>query len=339
LNGTSNARRRRPTIFDVARRAGVSKSLVSLVLSDSPHVSEANRASVRAAVQELGYRPNAAARGLARGSSGLVGFSLPEMSDPYYEEIEAGVEDASEAAGLRLILGFSRYDERRLRDWLATMLEMRVDGLLVCTWGFDTSFLARAVSDIPTVLLGDVDPNRHFDSVTADDAYGARLAVRHLLELGHRRIAHLTLRPQAMLTSRLEGYLETMREAGLEAEIDVIDAGLSAEGGRKAADLLVQRSPRPTAVFAGADLVAMGLISRLSELGVSVPEDIAVVGYDNTLFADLWSPRLSSVHQSGWDIGRLALQAVLARRAGRTPPEIRPPLPMLRVRRSSVPGA
>lgn len=329
---------RPPTIFDVARLAGVSKSLVSLVFRNSPHVSATNREIVRAAAAELGYRPNAAAQSLALGSTGLVGVLLPNMTNPFFAEIVDGLEGAAEQLGLRLTLGINRYDPKRLAASVESMLEMRVEGLVISTWGPDADVVRRAVAAVPTVLIGEPSPDvGDVAVINGDDAQGARLAVRHLIDLGHRRIAHVTMRQQGVaLKFRSQGYVDTMREAGLADAIDLVDAGGTFRAGREIADRLLQRPSPPSAVFAIADVVAIGILSRFAEVGVRAPEDVAVVGYDNTEVAEMWSPSLTSIQQSGLEMGRLAVQLIKAHGDGVSRPRVNVLPPSLVVRRSTV---
>lgn len=331
------ASRRPPTIIDVAREAGVSKSLVSRVFRDSPHVSAANRDLVLAAATELGYRPNASAQSLVLRSSGLIGVLLPNMTNPFFAEVVDGLESAARQVRLRVTLGINHYDPQRLADSVESMLQMRVECLVISEYGFDSEAVRLAAADVPTVFIGEAGSDvGAIDVINGDDAEGARLAVRHLLDLGHRRIAHVTMRPRVPLKARSQGYVDTMREAGLEDAIYLVDTGETYRAGREAADQLLRRPSPPSAVFAVSDVVAIGIMSRLAEIGVRVPEDVAVVGYDNTELAAMWSPSLSSVQQSGSDMGQLAVQLIKAHPSGRSRPGINLLPPSLVVRRSTV---
>ncbi|MFG3441251.1 LacI family DNA-binding transcriptional regulator [Nonomuraea sp. NPDC047897] len=329
--------RPRPTIRNVAERAGVSKSLVSLVLRGSPHVSEHRRQAVLQAARELGYRPNAVARSLVEGRTHLVGALVADLHNPFYAEFLDGLQESLHGDGLRMLIGNSQWDPAFEDEAVTAFLELRVDGLVLLGIAPTSETLMEATSYTPTVVVGERDIELGgVDIVVDDDRHGARLAVDHLVELGHRRIAHI----EGALPSRCEGYLVAMRRHALAPYIMVEAAEATEEGGRTAALALLTRDPRPTAIFAGNDVVAVGVLLAAEELGLRVPEDLSVAGYDNTHLAASRHIALTSVDQSRRAMGRSAA-SLLSDRIGDPvkAARLREVAPELIVRRSTGPAA
>ncbi|MEV0588576.1 LacI family DNA-binding transcriptional regulator [Nonomuraea sp. NPDC050310] len=293
----------RPTIRNVAERAGVSKSLVSLVLRGSPHVSEHRRQAVLQAARELGYRPNAVARSLVEGRTHLVGALVADLHNPFYAEFLDGLQESLHGDGLRMLIGNSQWDPAFEDEAVEAFLELRVDGLVLLGIAPTSETLIEATSYTPTVVVGERDIElAGVDIVVDDDQHGARLALDHLVGLGHKRIAHI----EGNRASRCEGYLMAMRRHSLAPYIMVEHSDCTEEGGRRSALALLTRDPRPTAIFAASDLVALGVLSAASELGLSVPDDLSVVGYDNTHLSALHPISLTTVDQPRRAMGRWA---------------------------------
>jgi DNA-binding LacI/PurR family transcriptional regulator len=335
----------RPTLETVAARAGVSKSLVSLVLRESPKVSPARREAVLTAIAELGYRPNAAARRLAERRSHSVGVLLNDLHQPWFADVLDGVGPVLHAEGKHMLLGDGRLD-RIMDDTLTwSFLELGVDGLLVAGSGPPSAALVDVARRIPTVAVGGRDLDLYTDLPTVDvvaydDLAGAALAVGHLADLGHRRIAHLAGPPGSAARDRGQGYEEAMRAAGLGAEIRVAASDVSEESARHAAYALLGAPDRPTAVFAYNDMVAMGVFSAAVERGLRVPDDLSLVGFDNSGLARLRAVWLTSVDGAGERIGAQAARMLVTRTAdpGRAR-EVRLVAPTLEVRGSTGPPA
>jgi LacI family transcriptional regulator len=313
------AARRRITIVDVARHANVSTTTVSKVLRNAYGASPAMRAKVRHAIDELGYRPYAAARGM-RGQTYTIGLMLPNIHNPFFAEILDGITGCLHSTDYQVLLGpgwNGVHEEARVTD---AMIDRGMDGLILVAPVSPPARLAHIADLVPTVVVGRHTNAATYDAVVDDDLAGAALVVEHLAGLGHRRIAHidhhdtnparLTEMPNAI---RAEGYRRTMRAHGLEAEIDIAATSYTQEGGYRGTRQLLSRPHRPTAIFAGADIVAMGAMQAIAEAGLTVPGDISVAGYDNTTFAAFAPISLTSVDQAGRQTGASAARLLLDR--------------------------
>ena len=313
------SRQRRPTIVDVAARAGVSKSLVSLVLHDSPSVSRENREAVLAAMADLAYRPNAMARGLVRRRTGMLGVLLSDLSNPFFGELSSGLLRRARSFGLEVVFTTGDRDPRREEDAIGSLLELRADGLILAGPQVDEPALERAAAEVPVVVLNRPLDTAACDSVTDDDVAGGRIAVEHLVSLGHRRIAHVDGGPGAGAGLRRRGFEEGMRTAGLSRETRIVEGSFTEEGGYDGARALLKVTRRrtlPTAIFAANDLAAMGVISALDEAGLRIPEDVSVMGYDNSFLASLRHVSLTSIDQAADELGSIAVDRLLERLEG-----------------------
>ncbi|WP_136518204.1 LacI family DNA-binding transcriptional regulator [Cellulomonas telluris] len=295
----------RPTIVDVARAAGVSKSLVSAALRGDAGVSADSRRRVADAAHALGYRRNGWAQRLVSGRSELLGVLLTDLRNGYHTDIVNGLEDAAAAAGYGVVLAHGRQDPALLRRRLADLVGLGVDAVVAVTARLDERDLADAAARLPVVVVG--RPRAVPDGVgwvSNDDETGARLAVEHLLAAGHTRIAFLTASDRPAATARRDAYRAAAGTTGLEfdARADGVERLLEA----------VRRPGGPTAAFAANDRVAVGLLAAAADRGVAVPGELAVVGYDNTELAELVRPRLTSVDQPRAAMGRAAASQALA---------------------------
>jgi DNA-binding LacI/PurR family transcriptional regulator len=335
-------RGRRPTINTVAEHAGVSKSLVSLVLRNSPKVSPARREAVLRAVAELGYHTNASARSLAERRTRTIGVLLNDLHQPWFTEMLDGLTPVLHEAGQHILLGDGQLNRLTDESLIRTFRELGVDGLVLAGTMPISPAIEEITATVPTVAVGSRDLDvPQADMVANDDSIGGGLATRHLIELGHRRIAHIADPAGLVPRLRREAYENEMREHGLAEHITVEYSDLTEDGGYDAAVALLRRDDRPTAIFAVNDLTCLGALSAAKDLGIDVPAQLSLVGYDNTHLAKLRCIWLSSVDGAGREVGRQAARLLLTRMSdpGR-PAELHVIPPTLAVRgTSAAPGA
>ena len=305
---------RRPTIRDVAERAGVSKSLVSLVMRGEPLVRDDKRRRVQQAAAELGYRTNLAARSLSAVRSGTVGVLAADLRNPWSMDIVEAVGQALEEARLATlltsaVLPSSAADQPRLDvGVIGALRDLRVDGLLVVGSVPDGARLAEVVGDLPVVVVGArAESLARADAVRSDDAAGMELVVDHLVERGHRRIAHLGGAGGAVASERAAGYRTAMTRHGLAGEIVVQACDFSEDGGYTAAAALLDGGRPVTA------LAAVGALSAAADAGLDLPAGLAVTGYDDTFLAELRQISLTSVNPDSAGMGELAARRLLER--------------------------
>lgn len=300
----------RPTIVDVARAAGVSKSLVSAALRGEPGVSAASRDRILDAAAALGYRTNGWAQRLVSGRSDLVGVLLTDLRNAYQTEIVNGIEDAAHAAGLDVILSHGRRDRDLLRARLSGLVALGVDAVIAVTGHLDAADLAPVAARVPAVVVGrPVSVPDAAGWVHNDDESGARLAVRHLQSRGHTRIAyvHGSSRPASL--ARRDATRSLLDEP---REYDVREGGVA----RLLDDVATGDA---TAAFAANDRIAAQIVAEAIDRGLSAPRDLAVVGYDNTELAEIVRPSLTSVDQPRTRMGAEALDQALRLLRGESP--------------------
>ncbi|WP_329117637.1 LacI family DNA-binding transcriptional regulator [Streptomyces sp. NBC_01465] len=302
---------RRPTLEEVAARAGVGRGTVSRVINGSPRVSERTRSAVEEAVAELGYVPNTAARALAANRTDSIAVVVPEaesrfFSEPYFSGIVGGVGAALAETDLQLLLTFA--GGAREQDKLASYLAAhRVDGVLLVSVHSDDPLADRLHQmDLPTVISGPRSAGEPLPSVDSDNYSGARAAVDHLLSRGRRSVG-IIAGPLDVYGAerRLVGYRDQLAAGGFAYEKKLVAYGdFTEEGGRRCMAELLDRSPGLDAVFACSDLMASGARQVLRESGRRIPDDVALVGFDDSMIAQHMEPTLTSVRQPTWEMGR-----------------------------------
>ncbi len=305
----------RVRIEDVAAEAGVSMKTVSRVLNHEPNVAESTRVRVEAAVEKLRYKPHPSARTLAGRRSYLVAMLYDNPSSNYLMEVELGLLDACKAHHYNLMLAPLVYDARDIVDTVEALIEQsRLDGVVLTPpITDDPALLARLDElDVPYSSISAMAPNRRV-GVTVDEQSAVREMVGHLVGLGHRRIAHIKGHAAHGATGwRLAGYRDGLREAGIRFDPAlVVDGEFSHESGFEAATRLLALAKPPTAIFAGNDDMAAGVICAAYELGLQVPRDVSVCGFDDTPISRHIYPALTTVRQPTREMGRLAGEELL----------------------------
>ena len=310
-----------PNMKQIADMAGVSLGTVSHVLNDSARVREPLRRRVLEAVESLGYQPSQLARGLRRDKTNMFGMVIPDVTNPFFPAVVRGVEDIAFSNGYRLVLCNTDNDHAKELAHLNDLRTYLPSGLIVIPSSFsDLTVQAERYrkSGTAVVCLDRLPKRWNGDSVTFANEEGAYIATRHLVQMGHRRLAaiagplHLTNAKQ-----RIDGFRRALAEAKLTIAPEYIqETTFDRSGGHTKARLILKMLPRPTAIFAGNDMIALGVIQAIREMGLHCPQDLSVVGFDDLDFAELISPSLSSVSQSGYQLGATAARILLDRMAG-----------------------
>lgn len=304
------------TIKDVAARAGVSFTTVSHVLNETRPVSADARRRVLAAVEEIGYLPSAVARSLRKSETKIIGVLVPNVNNPFFAELVVGVEECCRLAGYSVFLCNSDNNPKRQQQYMRTLLEKRVDGLLLSSAG-DAAALARIfkMATVPTVTVDRLVAGARADRVSVNNQDGAYKAVQHLVNLGHRRIGCISGPAEFEVTlERVEGWRRAQEDAGWQAdEAMLMEADFSSAGGYEAARRLLLEQPGMTALFASNDLMALGALRAAAEQGVRVPQQLSIVGFDDIELSSYVFPGMTTVGCSIKELGREAGRVLIDR--------------------------
>ncbi|ACZ43282.1 transcriptional regulator, LacI family [Thermobaculum terrenum ATCC BAA-798] len=308
--------KRQVTLHDVARDAGVSIKTVSRVVNGEEHVSPGTRERVLASVRRLGYRPNEVARSLKGGGSRMLGLLIADISNPFYASIAKAVEDESRRAGYSLVLCASSEDVDREREYVEMLFRRRLEGLLLVPAPNGHDYLRREIqAGLVVVAIDRPVDGLGVDTVLVENRSGTYAALRHLILHGHRRIGFVGAEHQLYtVRERLAGYEQALRESGLEpmVELDAPDAPRAAAATRRLLELPLP----PTALFCVNNLATLGALQTLRTLGLRVPEDVTLVGFDDFELAELLHPTLTMVRQPTEEMGRLGARMLLERLNG-----------------------
>ena len=287
----------RTTIVDIAKAAGVSKSLVSLAIRNDPGVSATTRERILRIADELGYRSNIWARSLVRGKTGIVGVLLTDLSNPYHTDVVNGVEDAARDVGLSVLISHGRHAPELLSEQVRQFASLAVDGIVVISAHTPADALEDVAKLTPVVVVGrPASLPEGVSWIRNDDELGAQIATRHLLDRGRKRIGFLQNSGSVSAVSRRDSYVATMKAASLEPRVLIPD------------DVDRESLRELDGVVAANDRGAVWVLGEASDAGLRVPEDLAIVGYDNSQLSRIVRPQLSSVDQPRLAMGRRALE-------------------------------
>jgi DNA-binding LacI/PurR family transcriptional regulator len=318
--------KRAPTLNDVARAAKVSRSLASLVFQDSPKVSQISRSAVLKAAEKLGYQPNESARRLKSSSTKTIGVVLTDIHNPYYGHIFYGVESSAAEFGYKLLIGNSGFEKDEfnqkpnlIRDrqieTVKTIRSQMVDGLVCSSLRTSAEELRIASRNAPVILIGHtpVALIKDFDVISTDEENAAFQIVEHLAELGHKRITHISGGTDEGPSRRTKAFLNEMKKRNLSSFASVFEGNWSQEAGYNRTEEILRGKVLPTAIYAANDHIALGVLAKLSEEGISVPEDMSVIGYDDSDFARLKIANLTTIKEPLFNMGRTGFELLISR--------------------------
>ena len=305
----------------IAAKAGVSLGTVSHVLNNSARVREELRKKVLDAVNALGYHPSELARGLRRDKTNMIGMIIPDVTNPFFPAVVRGAEDVAFANGYRLVLCNTDNDHSKELVHLQELRTYLPAGLIVIPSNFsDLSTHAGSYRKAGSAVVCVDRLPKHWDgdTVTVANEEGAYQATKYLIELGHRRLAAIT-GPLHLTNAqhRLAGFRRAVKEAALTIDPEyVLEATFDRAGGHAKASLVLRMLPRPTAIVAANDMIALGVLQAISEAGLRCPDDVSVIGFDNLEISELTNPALASVHQPGYQMGATAARMLIDRVRG-----------------------
>ncbi|ENM3751934.1 substrate-binding domain-containing protein [Vibrio cholerae] len=305
------------TMKDIARLAGVSTSTVSHVINKSRFVSDEIAERVNNAAQQLNYAPSALARSLKMNRTKTIGMLVTTSTNPFFGEVVKGVERSCYHQGYNLILCNTEGDNQRMKASINTLLQKRVDGLLLMCSTLEGERLDvfDRYPDIPIVVMDWGPILFASDKIQDNSLQGGYMAAKHLIESGHKEIGCITgplIRHQAQM--RYEGYKRALAEAGIAINPDwIVESDFECEGGYQAFEKLYQRGKLPSALFVSNDMMAMGVIQAASQRGLRVPDDLSLIGYDDVHIAKFMTPALTTIHQPKYRLGKAAVDTLLYR--------------------------
>lgn len=306
---------RRIDIRTVAEAAKVSVATVSRVMNSVPNVDSALSKRVWEAISKLGYIPNNQARALVSGRSRLFGVIISDITNPFFPELIQGFEEEAVAAGYETLIGSTNYDLRRMEVCVQRMLERKVDGVAVMTFGIEEPLLERLASQkIPMVFIDIAPAKKGFSAIHIDYDNGIYESVQHLAVLGHRRIGFIS-GPKGLHSAfaREKAFRSAIRSIGLALPDEYIHVGnYTMEGGSEGAERLLQLRKPPTAIVCSNDMTAIGAMHTASRLGLKIPEEISLIGFDDIGIARFMLPPLTTVRMSGREIAVSAVRTLMA---------------------------
>lgn len=329
-------------IVQVAKRAKVSTATVSRVLNGFPGVREKTVARVRRAIAEMNYVPNPNARSLRAGRTRLFGLIISDVNNPFFPELIDAFEGLASAQGIEVIFTHTNYDPKRLHNCIRRMVERSVDAIAVMTSEVEEEALRQAVhAGVPVVLMNQRKLEGKFPNVLVEYAAGFREALEHLLSLGHTDIGFIA-GPQTLNSARgrKDAFTAALRAHGIHVRTDWIAIGdMRVEGGRTAMQRLLSRNPRPTAVVASNDLMAVGALQAAHAARIRVPRDLSIIGFDDIPIASMVHPPLSTIRHPRREVAARAFDCLWTTLQGAELKAIEPLQPHLVIRSSTAPPA
>lgn len=299
------------TIYDVAREANVSMATVSRVVNGNPNVKPSTRKKVLEAIEKLGYRPNAVARGLASKKTTTVGVIIPDISSIFFSELARGIEDIATMYKYNIILSNSDRKKEKELNLIDTMLEKQVDGILFMGSHVTEEYVEQfSTASVPVVLAAAYDETDKIPSVNIDYELAAYEATTFLLERGHKQVAFVTSHDDIVTNVlKYHGYEKALKEHGIAVDEQyVVKCDYTYDGGIEGIKQLLSREIKPTAVFVASDEMAIGVIHGAQDHGLQVPDDLEVFGFNNTRLATMVRPTLTTIIQPMYDIGAVAMR-------------------------------
>jgi DNA-binding LacI/PurR family transcriptional regulator len=303
-----------PTIEEVAKAAGVSVATVSRVLNNG-QVSPKTRILVENAIRELNYEPNMLGRNLRRSESRMILTMIPNISNPFYSVIVEGIEDAARKNGYNILLCNTEADVEREKIYLDLLKHKLADGIITMEPAIDIDVLKEVGKRYPVVQCCEYSEKINIPYIAIDNVTAAYKATKHLLTIGHKKIALINSDEKFMYArQRKEGYIKALQEFDIPVNEDwIMNAGLSFESGQRMMKYLLSLKDKPSAVFAVSDILAIGALKTIKDEGLKVPQDIGVVGFDNIQFANMMNPTLTTIEQPRYQMGVEAAEMLIKR--------------------------
>jgi DNA-binding LacI/PurR family transcriptional regulator len=311
------------SIYDIAKKAGVSPSTVSRALEDHPRIGAATRKRIQELALEMNYVPSTVAKSLATNKTWTIGMVLATVSDPFMGRVVEGVEQAALEAAFNVFVSTSQNDRQREIAVIETLQKRRVDGIIViASHLFDGSPRFPGRSKVPIVVINEQKPEENMHFVAVDDVCGAHMAVEHLIALGHRRIGYVSIlnRPRSN-QHRFKGYQDALEASGIAVDPALIFSSHTAEDHVRVGEASLEPllAAGATAVFCYNDTSAIGLLAACHKHGISVPGDLSIIGFDDIDMAAYTMPQLTTIHQPRFELGKRAMQMMLALLNGQKP--------------------
>jgi DNA-binding LacI/PurR family transcriptional regulator len=297
----------KPTIYDVAKKANVSIATVSKVINQTGSIGEKTRAKIFKVMEEMNYQPSVVASALTGKNTFTIGLLIPDLANPFFAEVSRSIEDRGHELGFSLVICSTDNDPEKEAQYISVLQKKRVDGIILATGIQNDGTLKELIKrNVSIALIARDMPSLTVNTVLVDDFMGGYLAAKHLVSFGHRKIAVIAEDLEVMSSSeRVRGYRCSLEEAGIEVDDNLICiSDFTVEGGKLLTGKLLDSLIPPTAIFACNDLLAIGAIQAARERGLLLPEDLSVVGFDNTVLAKIVDPPLTTVAQPVHDMGR-----------------------------------